>query len=121
MYDGSIEHGKIIAAFQRNVPDCYVRDYRENNGYIVIARGYRTIRWGGQTTTAKEERSVPHITLVNLPRGNVTAATKYRGVRLVRPGWRAEFRKAMRHLSEGQMRRITKDLRVGEVFPGVVV
>lgn len=119
MYQGSLETGRIIAAFQRNVPDCYVRDYRERGGYIVVARHYRDIPWRDQTTTRKVYRQVPAVTLVNLPRGNVTAATRYIGLRMDRPGWREQFRKAMRHLSDAQMRRITRELGAGEVFPGV--
>jgi len=119
MYQGSLETSKVINAFARSVPDTYVRDYRENGGYIVVARGYQTIKWGGQTTTTKVERSVPHVTLVNLPGGYVTAADRFHGLRLSRPGWRSQFRKAMRFLSDGQMRRITKELRAGEVFPGI--
>ena len=121
MYDGSISHDDIIRAFTRAVPGAYVRDYRDNGGYITVCRDYRNIPWRDQTTTRRVERQVPAVTLVSLPRGNVTAASKYAGVRLVRPGWRLEFRKAMRCLSEFQMRRITKDLRLREVFPGVVV
>lgn len=120
MYQGSIETGTIINAFQRHVPGCYVRDYRGNGGFIVIARYYRDIPWTDQTTTRKVERQVPAITLVNLPRGNVTAASMFSGLKLHRPGWRVEFRKAMRHLTDNQMRRITKELRVGEVFPGIM-
>lgn len=119
MYYGSLETGRIIAAFQRAVPDCYVRDYRASGGYITICRNYRNIMWKDQTTTRKVERQVPAITLCNLPRGNVTAPTFFEGVRLHRPGWRREFKRAMRHLSEGQMRAITKILAVGEVFPGI--
>ena len=119
MYDGSIDHGRIIAAFQRSVPGCYVRDYRSNGGYIVIARDYRDIKWTGPQSTAKVERRIPAVTLVNLPRGNVTAATRYVGLRLDRPGWRREFRRAAQHLSVAQMRRITRELGVDEVFPGI--
>lgn len=121
MTNRSFDHGRIISAFLRAVPDSFVRDYTDNNGYIVVARGYRNIKWGGQTTTTKVERSIPAVTLINLPRGTVRSATLYSGVRLVRPGWRTQFRKAMRHLTYNQMRRITKLLGEREVFPGVVV
>ena len=120
MYHGSLESGRIIAAFQRNVAGCYVRDYRSNGGYITICRQYRDIKWNDQTTTRKVERQVPAITLCNLPRGNVTAASRFKGLALDRPGWRLEFRRAMRHLSEAQMRRITSELHAGEIFPGIV-
>ena len=119
MYYGSIEHSKIISAFQHHVPGVFVRDYRDNNGYIAICRGYKDIKWGGQTTTTKVYRTVPHETLVNLPRGNVASASTFRGMALVRPGWRIEFRKAARLISEQQQRRITKELHVGEVFRGI--
>ncbi len=119
MYFGSIPHDRIISAFERSVPDCYVRDYRDNGGYITICRGYKSIPWGGQLSTTKVERNVPKHTLVNLPRGCVTSATHFRELRLVRPGWRREFRRAMNYLTEAQMRRITKELGCGEVFPGI--
>ena len=120
MYDGSLSHDDIIRAFTRNVPGSYVRDYRENGGYITVCRDYKNIPWRDQLSTHKVERQVPAVTLVSLPRGYVTAATRFVQLRLDRPGWRMEFRKAMRHLSEDQMRRITKALHVGEVFPGIV-
>lgn len=119
MFCGSIPHDRIIEAFQRHVPGTYVRDYRDRGGFIVICRDYRDLPWRDQTTTRNVYRQAPATTLVNLPRGNVTSATLYRGLRLDRPGWRQEFRKAMRHLSEQQMRKITKTLKVGEVFPGI--
>ena len=120
MYQGSFEHGRIIDAFTRAVPGSYVRDYRANGGYITVCRDYMDIPWRDQLTTRQVYRQVPKVTLVNLPRGNVTAATLFKGLRLSRPGWRREFRKAMQHLSDAQMRRITKALGAGEVFPGVI-
>jgi hypothetical protein len=120
MYQGSIPHDRIINAFERAVPGCYVRDYRERGGFIVICRQYRDIKWRDQLSTSKVERQVPAVTLVNLPKGSVTAATLYHGMRLHRPGWRQQFRKAMAHLSDFQMRTITKMLKCGEVFPGVM-
>jgi hypothetical protein len=120
MYYGSIYHGKIIEAFRRNVPGCYVRDYRDNGGYITICRQYRDIPWKDQTTTCKVEKQVPAVTLCNLPQGNVTAATLMDGLRLARPGWKREFNyRASRHLSDVQKRGITEFLGVGEVFAGV--
>lgn len=119
MYPGSFEHGKIIEAFKRCVPGTYVRDFRGNNGYITVCRGYRDIKWKGQTTTTKVYEKAIDTTLVNLPRGNVTAATRYRGLALDRPGWRAQFREAERHLSRDQMKAITRFLGAGQVFPGV--
>ena len=119
MYYGSIEHSRIIEAFRRNVPGCYVRDYRDNNGYITVCRGYKDIPWKDQTQAGKVYRQVPDQTLCNLPRGNVTSATQFSGLALIRPGWRLEFRKASKHLTEVQRRGITEDLGVGEVFQGV--
>ena len=121
MYYGSLYHGDIISAFQRHVPGVYVRDYRENGGYITICRHYRDIPWKGQLSTRKVERQVPAVTLVSLPRGYVTAATRYHGLRLSRPGWKREFRRAMQHLTEHQMRAITEELHETELFPGIVV
>lgn len=119
MYNSSIDHGKIIEAFRKFVPGCFVRDYRENGGFITVCRDYKDIPWRDQTTTRNVYYKVPAVTLLNLPKGFVTPATKYRGVRLDRPGWRREFRRAMRHLSDVQMRKITRFLKCGEVFPGV--
>lgn len=119
MYNGPLPHDRIIEAFRRHVPGCYVRDYRDKNGFITICRQYKDLPWKDQTTTRKVYRQVPAVTLINLPQGNVTAPTRYRGVALDRPGWRKEFRLAMRHLSDIQMRGITKELGVGEVFPGI--
>src|SRR3990167_7542698 len=98
MYYGSLEHSRIISAFERSVPDCYVRDYRDKGGYITICRGYKDIPWADQTTTTKVYRQVPAVTLASIPRGMVTSATLYRGLALERPGWRKELRKAMRYL-----------------------
>jgi len=119
MYQGSLEHSRIIEAFYRNVPGCYVRDYSDNGGFIVLCRQYRDIKWNDQTTTRKVYKQVPAITLANLPRGNVTPSTLYRGLRLERTGWRLEFRRAARHLTRVQMRGITEDLGAGEVFTGI--
>ena len=115
----SIAHDDIIAAFKKNVPDCYVRDYRDRGGYITVCRNYRTIKWGGQLSTTKEYRTIPAITLFNMPRGQVTAPSRFRGAALIRPGWKLEFRRAARHLTQDQMRGITKSLGRGEVFTGV--
>lgn len=120
MYAGSLEHDDIIRAFQHNVPGCYVRDYRANKGFITVCRSLKSIKWADQTIAPKVEKEVPAVTLVCLPRGFVKAPTQYIGVRLHRPGWQVEFRKAMRHLSDSQMRDITEELGVGEVFPGIV-
>ena len=119
MYYGSIEHSRIISAFQHHVPGCFVRDYRDRGGFITICRGTRDIRWKDQLTSGKVYRTVPHVNLANLPRGNVTSATRFRGMALDRPGWRIEFRRAARHLSELQLRKITRELNVGEIFPGI--
>jgi hypothetical protein len=121
MYYGSLYHGDIIAAFQRHVPGVYVRDYREQGGFITICRYYKDIPWKGTLSTKKVERQVPAITLVSLPRGYVTAPTRYKALRLDRPGWRQQFRRAKEHLTEQQMRAITEDLGETELFPGIVV
>ena len=119
MYYGSIEHSRIIESFRRHVPDCYVRDYRDQNGFITVCRGYRNVEWKDNKQTPMVYRQVPAITLLSLPRGNVTSATRYVDLRLDRTGWRMEFRKARRYLTEAQMLGITHDLRVGEVFEGI--
>ena len=120
MFYGSIPHDRIIHAFERHVPGCYVRDFRDRGGYITLCRGLKNMPWRDQLSTRKVYRQVPKETLASLPRGNVTAATKYHGLRLTRPGWRLEFKKAMKAISHNQQRAITRELGVGEVFPGVV-
>lgn len=120
MYHGTFDHDKIIAAFTRHVPDCYVRDYRDQNGFITLCRGYKDIPWRDQASTRNVYRQVPKDTLVNLPRGTVTFATHHRGLALDRPGWRREFHRAMPHLTDVQMRAITEFLGAGEVFQGIV-
>ncbi len=117
MYNSSIEHGRIIGAFQRHVPGCYIRDNRATGGYINICRGYRDIPWKDNKTAPKVYRQAVNITLMNLPRGFVTPATQYRGLSLVRPGWRQEFRRASRHLTQVQMRKISMDLKARNIFP----
>lgn len=119
MFNGSISHDRIISAFTRCVPGAYVRDYRDSGGFIVICKDYRTIRWGDQATTQKREVSIPATTLCNLPRGNVTPDSKFVGLKLHRPGWRVEFRRAAKHLSDAQKRAITRMLACGEVFWGI--
>ena len=119
MFGGALYHGDIISAFERHVPGCYVRDYRDQGGFITICRYYKDIKWRDQSIAPVVERQVPAITLANLPRGYVTAPTRYIGVRLDRPGWRREFRRAAEHLTLAQMEAITEELGCGEVFPGV--
>jgi hypothetical protein len=121
MYYGSIETGKIIEAFRRFVPGVYVRDYREKGGFITVCRDYKDLTWGDQQSAPKVYKQVPAVTLCNLPRGYTGSATRYRGLRLERTGWRIEFRRAMNYLTEVQQRAITEFLGVGEVFPGIVV
>lgn len=112
----SIPHDNIIRAFLRNVPGAYVRDYRDNGGYITICRNYRTVKWGKRGSADREYRQIPAVTLVNLPQGNVTMASRYVGLKLDRPGWKHEFRKAAIYLTEDQRRGITRDLGRGQVF-----
>jgi len=119
MYDGSIEHGKIIGAFQRHVPGCFVLDQRDKGGFIAVCRGTKDMPWRDQTTTRNVYREVPDVTLLSLPRGNVTPATRYHGIKLDRTGWLEQFRRASRHLTFTQQRNITRELRVGQVFPEV--
>lgn len=117
MYIGSLYHGDIINAFQRNVPNVYVRDYRDRGGFIVIFQGTKTIDWAGQMSTRQQYRNVPDKTLVNLPRGNVTRRSLYYGLKLHRPGWITEFARAAQHLTHAQKRRIEKALGGLELFP----
>lgn len=119
MYGGSLSHDDILRAFTTHVPGSYIRDYRSNKGFIAVCKNFRNIKWRDQLSAPKVEVQVPAVTLVNVPKGYVKPATQFVGVRLHRPGWRQEFRKAMRHLSQEQMQAITDALGVGEVFPGV--
>ena len=119
MYAGSIPHDRIIAAFQKHIPGTYVRDYRASGGYITLCKGYRDIRWKDQATGGNVERQVPAITLCNLPQGSVTSATHFKGLKLQRPGWRWEFKRAASFLSLYQKFHITRELGVGQVFPDV--
>lgn len=121
MYAGSIPHDRIIATFQKHVPGTYVRDYRGSGGYITLAKGYRDIRWQNQGSGGPVERQVPAVTLVSIPQGNVTSATHFNGLRLTRPGWRLQFKKAASFLTLVQKHHITRDLGVGQVFPDVGV
>lgn len=106
----SIEHSRIIRAFERNVPGCYVKDYSSTGGYITIMRGSRTF-WDGGTRSANGS-GVPAETLCAIPRGAVQAPSLFRGMQMVRPGWRREMRKAADKLTESQKRAIEKDLGV---------
>ncbi len=115
----SIPHDRIISAFERNVPDCYVRDYRAGDGFLTICRGYKDIPWKDNSSSPRVYRQVPKETLCSIPRGNVTGPSKFAGLRLVRPGWRVEFRKAARFLTHPQKQAITEYLGRGEVFQGV--
>ena len=109
MYTGSIEHSRIIEAFTRNVPECYVRDYRANGSFIAICRGYRDV-YDKDKDTASLSRAVPAETLCMLPRGNVQAADRMAGARLVRPGWRRAMLTAAVVLTDNQRHRIQKAL-----------
>lgn len=119
MHNGSLEAGRIIKAFEQNVPDCYVRDYRNAGGYVTVCRGYKDIPWNDQADAGPVYRQVPIHTLCSLPQGWVTAAGLYAGHALLRPGWRWEFRKSSTYLTHQQKKAITKALGVGEVFLGV--
>lgn len=98
----------MIEAFKRNVPDCYVRDYRDNNGWLTICRGYKDVPWKSAVKTYVQ---VPAHTLLSIPRGNVKSADTYNGLALVKPGWRRGLRMAASHLSYEQRRRIQRHLR----------
>ena len=109
--DGSIDSSKLVNTILRNVPGTYVRDYTGNQGYLTICRGYLTMydRW---KDTDKFSTAIPAETLCALPPGNVQASSLYDGARLMRPGWRIEMRRARRLMSDGQARRIEKELRM---------
>ena len=103
----------------REVPDCYVRDYRNNAGWITICRGYKTIPWRGDgLSTQRRYESVPAETLMSIPRGEVRAADTYNGLALVRPGWRRGLRTASGKLTERQRIGIQRRLR-RHVWPDI--
>lgn len=106
----SIEHSRLIKAFEKNVPGCFVKDYSDRGGYITIMRGTKTI-WD-RTTRAENATDVPAETLCSIPRGNIQAPTLFSGLKMVRPGWRIQMRQAAQKLTESQRRRIEKDLGV---------
>ena len=105
---GSIDHSRIIEAFTRNVPDCYVRDYLGKGGELAICRGYKTVIDG----TNGHEWVVPRHQLCVIPRGSVQAPSLAHGAKTVRPGWRVEMKKAGKYLTSSQMDRIERDLKV---------
>lgn len=112
MHSGSLYHGDIISAFQREVPDCYVRDYRGGGGWITICRGYKDLPWKSSSlTNRKQYVQVPAHTLMSIPRGEVKAADTYNGLALIKPGWRRGLRMAAKFLTYEQRRRIQKRLR----------
>lgn len=95
------------------MPGCYVRDYRENNGYITVCRGYRTIPWRGDgLSTQRRYANIPAETLLSVPSGMVQAADQYVGVALSRPGWRKQLRDNASKMSYEQRRRIQRELGV---------
>ena len=108
---GSIDSSRLISTILRNVPGTYVRDYHDNQGYLTICRGYVTI-YDHSKDTDKLTAGLPAETLCALPRGNVQAANLYSGMRLMRPGWRIEMRKARRLMTDSQARRIERELRM---------
>lgn len=105
----SIDHSRLIAAILRNVPGSYLRDYRENKGWLTICRGYRTIHDNFRDTD-KFTAGLPAETLANFPRGAVPAVTLMDGPVTVRPGWRRQMRLLRKYISEPQARRIEKAL-----------
>ena len=107
----SIDHSRLISAILRNVPGTYLRDYRENKGWLTICRGYKTIHDSFKDTD-KLTANLPAETLANFPRGQVTAATLMDGPVVKRPGWRLQMRGLRAKISEPQARRIEKALGI---------
>ena len=105
----SIDHSRLISAILRNVPGTYLRDYRENKGWLTICRGLRTIH-DSFTDTDKLTANLPAETLANFPRGQVTAATLMDGPVVKRPGWRLQMRGLRAKISDSQARRIERAL-----------
>jgi hypothetical protein len=106
---GGIESSRIIRAFQRWVPECYVRDYTANRGYLTVARGYKTM-FDASRNTSHFAENVPARTLANLSPGYTPEKSIYRGMELVKPGWRQEMARARPHLTAYQAERIEKEL-----------
>lgn len=106
---GGIESSRILRAFQKWVPGCYVRDYTCNRGFLTLARGYKTM-YDPSRNTRHFAENVPAETLINLSPGYTPEKAIYRGMELVRPGWRQEFAKVSDRLTDYQKARISKEL-----------
>lgn len=106
---GGMETSRIIRAFQRWVPGCFVRDYTGNRGFLVIARGQTTM-FDSSKNTDQFTRGLPAETLANLSPGYTPEKSIYSGMTLIRPGWRYEMRRAGMYLTDYQKRKIQKDL-----------
>jgi hypothetical protein len=107
---GGIESSRIIRAFQRHVPEVFIRDYVANNGYLVICKGYRTIHDHSRNTSHYAE-NIPAQTLANLrPGGWTPEVARYNGMALVVPGWRQEMRRAAPYLTDYQKEAISREL-----------
>ena len=101
------------------MPDSYVRDYRDNNGFITICRGYKSIPWRGDgLSTQRVYKDVPKETLLSIPRGQVKAADTYREMALVMPGWRRGLRENADKLTYRQRVRIQRRLRM-QLWPDI--
>ena len=105
----AVETSRVIKAFEYNVPGVFVRDYRENRGFIAICRGYKDL-YDESKDTAQFTKSLPAQTLCNLAPGFMQAGSIYQGLRLLRPGWRIEMRKARRFLTRKQQEAISKSV-----------
>lgn len=101
----SLETSRIIKAFARHVPECYVRDYRANGGALNLCRGYKELRAARGDLIA-----VPADTLCTLEVPNMPARTLAMGPWQIRAGWRLEMRKAGAKITAAQRRRIARDL-----------
>ena len=106
---GGIESSRIIRAFQKWVPECYVRDYTGNRGYLTVARGYKTV-FDSSRNTSHFAENIPAATLANLSPGYTPEKSIYRGMELIKPGWRQEMARARPLLTDYQAAGIEKDL-----------
>ena len=106
---GGIESSRLIEAFKRHVPECYVRDFTGNRGYLTLCKGRQTL-FDFSKHTDKFSDTVPKWTLANLNPGYTPEKAIYDGAKLLVPGWRMEMRRAAEYLTPHQKRLVSREM-----------